>query len=260
MLTDTHAHLYYPEIISDLDEILLRARDVGIERIIVPAVDLETSRTIIELSEKHGMIFCALGVHPCDVNKNELKVIDEIEKLLKNEKVLAIGEIGLDYYWDKSNIDRQKSFFRLQIELAKSYNLPVVIHTRNSTEDAIEIVRENYSENLHGQFHCFSGNESQLNQILDLDRFNNFYVSYCGNITYKNFTVTDVIKKTPLNKILSETDSPFLPPVPFRGKKNEPSFMVNTLMKVSELKEISYGDLIKSINENVNALFFERFI
>ncbi|MDQ3019099.1 MAG: TatD family hydrolase [Bacteroidota bacterium] len=257
MITDTHAHLYYPEVISNIDEILSRANDEGIERIIVPAVDFETSKQIIDMSEKYDMIFCALGVHPCDVHKNELKVIEEIEKFLLHPKVVAVGETGLDYYWDTSGFEKQKSFFKLQIELAKSYRLPIVIHTRNSVDDAIEIIKKNYDENLKGQFHCFSGNESQLNKILELD---NFYVSYCGNITYKNFNGTEVIKKTPAEKILSETDAPFLPPVPYRGKKNEPSYIIHTLRKISEVKEIEYDVLLNSINENADRLFFKQFI
>lgn len=257
MITDTHAHLYYPEIISNIDEILSRAKDEGIERIIVPAVDLKTSENIIELSEKYDMIYCALGIHPCDVKNNELSVIDDIEKLLKHEKVVAIGETGLDYYWDKSNIEKQKLFFKLQIQLAKSYTLPIVIHTRDSVDDAIKIIKENYDENLCGQFHCFSGNESQLIQITAL---NNFYVSYCGNITYKNFNQTEVVMNTPSDRILSETDSPFLPPVPYRGKKNEPSYIIHTLKKISEIKNYVYEDLLDSININVNKLFFKHVI
>lgn len=255
MITDTHAHIYYPEIISNIDEIILRAKDAGVERIIAPAVDLETSELILKLADKHEIIHAALGVHPCDAGKNELSVIEKIEKLLNHEKVVGIGETGLDYYWDTSNIDKQKSFFKLQIELAKSYGLPVIVHTRNSTDDAIEIVKQQYDNNLKGQFHCFSGSENNLEEIL---RLKNFFVSYCGNITYKNFNQKNIIEKTPVQLILSETDSPFLPPVPYRGKRNEPAFIVNTLLKISEIKNVNFEQLLKSINENVNLLFFKK--
>lgn len=254
MIIDTHAHLYYPEIINDLDNILLRAKDNGVEKVIVPAIDLETSKTIIDLSEKFEMIYCALGIHPCEVKKNELNVIDEIEKLLNHEKVVAIGETGLDYYWDISDVEKQKIFFRHQIQLAKDHNLPVIIHTRDSVNDAIEIVKTNYDERLRGQFHCFSGNENHLTDLMSL---NNFYISFCGNITYKNFAEIDVIKKAPLDKILSETDSPFLPPVPYRGKKNEPSYIIHTLKKISELKEISYPDMLSTIYKGAKNVFFK---
>jgi TatD DNase family protein len=255
MITDTHAHLYYPEIISKLDEILSRAKDDGITKIIVPAVDLETSQTAIKLSEKYDMIYCALGVHPGDVNKNELKVIDKIEELISHEKVVAVGEIGLDYYWDTSNIDKQKEFFSAQIELAKSYKLPVIIHTRSSVEDAINMIEEKYDDKLSGQFHCFSGNSDQLKRILSLK---NFYVSFCGNITYKNFSESDVVINCPIEKILSETDSPFLPPVPYRGKKNEPSYIVNTLRRISELKNSDFKEDLKMIYSNSENLFFNE--
>ncbi|MBK8550947.1 MAG: TatD family hydrolase [Ignavibacteria bacterium] len=254
MITDTHAHLYFPECISIIDEILSRARDSGIRRIIVPAVDLETSKVAIELSEKYEMIYCAVGIHPGDVNKAEINVIDELNKLLEREKVVAVGETGLDYYWDTSNIEKQKSFFKIQIELAKSHKLPVIIHTRNSVDDAVEMIKENYDKDLRGQFHCFSGNKIQLNAILSMD---NFYVSYCGNITYKNYADIDVIKKTPQERLLSETDSPFLPPVPYRGKKNEPSYIIHTLDKISEIKGANTDELLKSINKNVESLFFD---
>lgn len=253
MITDTHAHLFYSEINSDIDNILLRAKDSGIERIIVPAVDLETSRTVIEISGKHEMIYCAIGIHPGDVNKSELKDLEMIEKLLDHEKVVAIGETGLDYYWDKSNIERQKEFFNKQIELAKAYKLPVIIHTRNSVDDAIEMISSSHDENLSGQFHCFSGNDEQLNRILLLDKF---YLSYCGNITYKNFKDTGVIKNTPLDRMLSETDSPFLPPVPYRGKKNEPGYLLKTLEKISEIKETSIDQILPVIDSGVRKLFF----
>ena len=259
MLTDTHAHLYYPEILDNIDEILDRAKDAGIERIIVPAVDLESSKKIIELSEKYDMIYSALGVHPGDVSKNDLSVLEEIEKMLSHEKVVAVGETGLDYYWDTSNIDLQKEFFKKQIELASAYNLPVVIHTRESTDDAISII-ESFSikkdhQNIKCQFHCFSGNENELNRILDLK---NFYISYCGNITYKNSAYSEIVKNTPSDKLLSETDSPFLPPVPYRGKKNEPSYMIHTLTKIAEFKSMELSDLIKIISENVLNLFFRK--
>jgi len=253
LITDTHAHLYYPGIINDIEEILSRAGDAGIERIIVPAVDLDTSRIILKMSEKYDMIYCALGVHPCDVNKNEFSVIDELEKLLNHEKVVAIGETGLDYYWDKSNIEKQKSFFKLQIELAKSFNLPIIIHTRDSVDDAIEMIKVNCDQHLRGQFHCFSGNAEHLNKILSLK---NFYVSYCGNITYKNFNGADIVNITPEERLLSETDSPFLPPVPYRGKENEPAHIIHTLVKISEIKNVELKILLKSINKNVNELFF----
>ncbi|MBS1517723.1 MAG: TatD family hydrolase [Bacteroidetes bacterium] len=255
MFTDTHAHLYYPEILDSLNEILERAKDSGIERIIVPAVDLGSSRKILELSEKYDMIYAALGVHPCDVSKNEISTLDEIEILLDHEKVVAVGETGLDYYWDRSNIELQKEFFTRQIKMACDHSLPVVIHTRSSTEDAVSIIETTAADNpaLKGQFHCFSGNADELGRILKLE---NFYISYCGNITYKNFDNSETVKNTPAERLLSETDSPFLPPVPFRGKKNEPSYMLKTLEKISEIKSADFKKLSETISGNISKLFF----
>lgn len=257
LTTDTHAHLYYPEILADLENILTRAKDSGIEKIIVPAVDVETSRQIIDLSEKHEMIYCAVGIHPCDIKDKKLNIIEDIEKLLNHEKVVGIGETGLDYYWDKSNLSLQKEFFKEQIKLAISYNLPVIIHTRESIDDAIQIVEENYSEKLTGQFHCFSGNLNQLEKILNL---RNFFISFCGNITYKNYSGSDIISKCPLEKLLSETDSPFLPPVPYRGKKNEPSYVFKTLEKISGIKNVDYENFLKILYSNSEKLFFSKKI
>ncbi|HMS64713.1 MAG TPA: TatD family hydrolase [Ignavibacteria bacterium] len=255
MITDTHAHLYYPEIATNLDEILSRAADAGITKIIVPAVDIETSLSALKLSEKYEMIYCALGIHPGEVNKNELICIDEIEKLISHEKVVAIGEIGLDYYWDISNIEKQKDFFSVQTELAKSYELPVIIHTRKSVDDAIEIIDKKHETSLKGQFHCFSGNLEQLNKILKLE---GFFVSFCGNITYKNFTESNVVLKCPIERLLSETDTPFLPPVPYRGKKNEPSYILKTLEKISEIKNTDLSTDLKNIYTNSEKLFFKN--
>lgn len=256
-ITDTHAHLYYPEIVSDIENILGRAKDKGIEKIIVPAVNYNTSLEILNLSEKHDMIFCALGIHPCDVSTSGIKDIDGIEKLLDHEKVVGIGETGLDYYWDKTQIEKQKEYFKLQIDIAKDKNLPVIIHTRDSLDDAISIIKEKYDGKLKGQFHCFSGNTSQLNEII---KMNNFYVSFCGNVTYKSFLNQDSVSECPEDRMLSETDSPFLPPVPYRGRKNEPSYILNTLKKISEIKSIDYEKLLDNLYKNSEELFFSKSI
>lgn len=255
MITDTHAHLYYPELISQIGDILARAEDAGIRRIIVPAVDAETSKAVIELSTKYDQIYCAIGIHPCDVSKTDYSAFEEIAELAANKKVVGIGETGLDYYWDKSGMERQKEFFRLHIELAKQVELPIIIHTRDSTQDAISMISEKIDDKLSGHFHCFSGNKEELKRILD---FRNFYVSYCGNVTYKNFKTAEVVEQTPAERMLSETDSPFLPPVPYRGKTNKPAFVIHTLKKISEIKQMDYDDLTSAIGKNTEILFFGK--
>jgi TatD DNase family protein len=268
MIVDTHAHLYYESILNNIDEILKRAEDAGVEKIIAPAVDYTTSVQLLELTAKYNMVYAALGIHPCDCNKYEYSEMEKIEKLFDNEKVIGVGETGLDYYWDTSYNDKQKEFFRLHIEIAKDKDLPVIIHTRNSIDDAIQLVKDNYSERLKGQFHCFDGTTEQLNKVMEIGSFPNsenssfqssglgkFYVSFTGNVTYKKYSFTDTVARVPVNRILSETDSPFLAPMPYRGKNNEPSYIVNTVKKIAEMKNISEDELKKNIRSNVKELF-----
>jgi TatD DNase family protein len=252
MIIDCHAHLYYDEILKDIDNVLERAVNAGIEKIIVPSVDLKTAEQILFLADKYSMIYAAVGFHPCDIAGFNPEDVRLLENFIKHPKVLAIGEIGLDYFWDTSYIDKQKAFFKEQIDFAKSINLPVIIHTRNSVKDAIEIIKGNI-KNLSGQFHCFSGDENDLKNIL---AFENFYISFCGNITFKKFSENKIIELTPVEKLLSETDSPFLSPEPFRGKTNEPSRVIYTLNKIAEIKKCNYEEMIKIIYENNTKLFF----
>jgi len=253
MIIDTHAHLFYDDILLEMDAILERAVDSGVSRIIVPAVDIPTSEKIISLCDKYEMIYGAVGFHPGDIKETKAEDIKMIEEFIQHPKIVAIGEIGLDFYWDLSYKEKQYIFFKEQIELAKDKNLPVIIHTRNSTKEAIDIISEKYDENLKGQFHCFSGNENDLDNILKLD---NFYLSFCGNITFKKYKDIDIIKKTPVEKMLSETDSPYLSPEPYRGKRNEPSYLKYTLKKLSEIKQVEYDLLEAMIYQNSMNLFF----
>lgn len=255
MIIDTHAHLYYDELLSQIDDVVKRAEDSGVEKIIVPAVDYRSSLTILELADKYKMIYGLIGIHPTEVQKVNNDELDKIYKLLGNEKIVGIGETGLDYYWDKNHIDKQKDFLKKQIEIAKEKNIPIVLHTRDSVADTISIIKENLDDNLNGQFHCFGGNVNEMNEVVSL---NNFYVSYCGNITYKNFKERDVVQATPLEKLLSETDSPFLTPVPNRGKKNEPSNIIYTIKALSEIKSIDENIVKEQLYKNANKLFFNR--
>lgn len=253
MIIDSHAHLYYDDIISELDKVLERAVESGVSRIIVPAVDFETSKKIISLCDKNEMIYGAVGFHPGDIKETKEEDIKLLEEFLQHPKIVAIGEIGLDFYWDTSYKDKQFFFFKEQIEIAKDKNLPVIVHTRNSTNEAIEIIKEKYDDRLKGQFHCFSGNMEELNNILELQ---NFYVSFCGNITFKNYKDSEIVKNTPVNRLLSETDTPFLAPDPYRGKRNEPAYLKYTLKKISEIKATDLNELEDSIYQNIMNLFF----
>lgn len=252
MIIDTHAHLYYPELKDRLDEVINRALDNGIEKIIIPAVDIKTSEEILNISEKYNQIYSAVGIHPTEVKNSEINHLNIVEGFLKHPKVVAIGEIGLDYYWDKNNIDEQKHFFVEQINLANENNLPIIIHTRNSIEDAIKIIENPAFSNVKGQFHCFSGNSENLSKIISR---NNLYVSFCGNITYKNYKNIDLIKSLNPEYLLFETDSPFMSPVPIKGKTNEPSNILHTIKKLSELMNNEYNKLIDIVYKNTYKLF-----
>jgi len=253
MIIDTHAHLYYDDIVSEMDKVLERAAESGISRIIVPAVDIQTSVKIISLCDKYEMLYGAVGFHPGDIKDTESGDIKLLEEFLQHPKVVAVGEIGLDYYWDVSYKDKQIYFFKEQIEIAKDKNLPVIVHTRNSTKEAVEIITEKYDGNLKGQFHCFSGTSEDLDEILKLE---NFFVSFCGNVTFKKYKNINIIENVPVNKLLSETDTPYLSPEPFRGKRNEPAYIKYTLKKISEIKNIECGKLETAIYRNVMNLFF----
>jgi TatD DNase family protein len=252
MIIDCHAHLYYDELLKDIDNVLKRADESGVVKIIIPAVDIKTSEKILLLAEKYNQIYAAVGFHPCNIKGFTISDLKFIESLLSHSKVVAIGEIGLDYYWDKTNLDFQKAFFSEQIEMAKTSGLPIIVHTRDSSKDAIEMISVSMNENLAGQFHCFSGDENDLDKILSL---NNFYVSFCGNITFKKFSGRNLIELTPVERMLAETDSPFLSPEPFRGKTNEPSRVVHTLKKIAEIKNCDYEILENSIYNNTIELF-----
>jgi len=186
------------------------------------------------------------------VNKYDYTELEKIEKLFDNNKVVGVGETGLDYYWDTSYNDKQKEFFKLHIEIAKARELPVIIHTRNSIDDAITLIEANYSEKLKGQFHCFDGSVEQMQRVMKL---NTFYVSFTGNVTYKKYEYAETVAQTPMDRILSETDSPFLSPIPYRGKPNEPAYIVNTIKKIAEIKDVNEEEMKKSLRENAKTLF-----
>jgi len=255
MIIDTHAHLYYPELADNINEIIDNAYNTGIEKILVPAIDLKTSEKILELSAKHEMIYAIIGFHPCDVARLSDKDFQTLEIYFNESKVVGIGETGLDYFWDKTYKDKQIDFFRRHIELSEKYDLPIVIHTRDSIKDAIKIIAESKSK-CSGQFHCFSGDKSDLYDVLN---FESYFVSFCGNITYKNFDAIDVVNETPLDKLLAETDSPFLTPVPHRGKKNQPSFVLNTIDKIAKVKNIDVKILEENLEANTRRLFKKAF-
>jgi TatD DNase family protein len=256
MYIDTHAHLNDGDIMKDLDMILDRAKSAGIEYIIVPSTNLLNSLVVIELVQKHDMLYAAIGIHPTDLNDFHENHLYEIDKLAKSEKVVAIGEIGLDYYWKPFNKDHQKYILKSQIQIAKNNELPVILHNRESSEDLMMIVNEEYEHGyFKAQFHSFSGSAEMAKNCIE----KGFYISFTGNITYKPNEKTreayEIVKKTPLSNLLLETDTPYLPPVPYRGKQNEPAYLVHTAQKIAELKELDEEELANATSLHAKELF-----
>ncbi|MFA7288755.1 MAG: TatD family hydrolase [Melioribacteraceae bacterium] len=251
-MIDTHAHLFYPNYSTDLNDVLDRAKESGVKYIIVPATHLVSSLEAIELSKRFDMIYCTVGVHPLDTKEWNDNYIEEIRTLAKNKKVVAIGEIGLDYHYDYSPKEVQIKAFRLQLELAIELNLPAVIHNRESDEDMMAIIREFTAKGLRAQFHCFSGTLSDARELIELHHF----ISFTGNITYpKADNLREILSKVSSENIMLETDSPFMTPVPLRGQRNEPAYLNKIVDKIAEVQNLRPEDIVRTTNYNVYKFF-----
>jgi len=249
MFIDTHAHLVYDYV--NTENIIKNMRDDELEKVITIGVDYKNSILSQKLAEENENVYCAVGIHPeyaSDVTDEDL---DKIDELAKKNKVVAIGEIGLDYHYTQDNIDKQKEIFIKQLKIADKHGLPVCIHTRDAKEDTYEILKNNkeYLKN-GGVMHCYSYDNEFAKKFIELG----FYISFAGNITYKK-NVSDLIKDLPLDKILVETDSPFLTPVPFRGKQNEPKMIRYTAQKIADELEMDFEDLKNILLENTYSIF-----
>jgi len=264
-MIDTHAHLDFPQYDKDRDKIIEQAFSSGLEAIVNIGVDLDSSEKSIKLSEGYKNIYATVGFHPHDASKLNRGTFKELEKLASHPKVVAIGEIGLDFYRNLSPKESQIKAFREQIDLAKSLNLPVVIHIRNAYRKALGILSEfviktqnrgstgkEKAKGLKGVLHCFSGNENEAKEGL----VSGFYLSFNGTLTYRNSKAAELVKKIPLNSILVETDCPYLTPEPFRGKRNEPKLVRLVTEKVVELSgSHSFQELDEIFTQNAKKLF-----
>ena len=251
---DTHTHLFASEFDNDIDIVIKNALDNGISKMLLPNIDSTTTTKMLQLCDKHpNNCYPMIGLHPCSVKKDNLeKEISHVEQMLSQNKFIAVGEIGLDLYWDKSTLDLQKIAFELQIELAKKYQLPIVIHVRDSFDEAIEIVERLNDYNLSGVFHCFTGNLEEARRIINL---NNFYLGIGGVVTFKNGGINKIINQVSLDRIILETDSPYLSPTPFRGTRNESKYLLNIAHKMAELYNIDIEDIAKKTTKNAIDLF-----
>jgi len=254
-MIDTHAHIYLPEFDADRDEILLNAKAVGITKILLPGIDSETIHALLQLSiNEPGFVFPMMGLHPCSVKENfeaELQIVDDYFVNPKY-KFIAVGECGLDYYWDKTHVDLQKQAFGFQIKLAKKLQLPIVIHSRESIDDCIEMITQYKDENLRGVFHCFSGDAVQLEKIISLG----FYAGIGGVATFKNGGLDKILTQKHLSSLLLETDAPYLAPAPFRGKRNEPAYLTYIVKRLSDIVGVDEQEITAVTSSNANQLFF----
>lgn len=252
MLFDTHAHLNADQFKEDIDEVINRAKDTGVSNIVVVGFDEKTIEGAIELAETYDFIYAAVGWHPVDAVDMTNNHLIWLEELAAHPKVVALGEMGLDYYWDKSPKEVQKEVFRKQIQLAKKVKLPIIIHNRDAHEDIVTILEEEDAKEIGGIMHCFASSLEIAEKCLEM----NFYISFGGPVTFKNAKrPKEVAKEIPLDRLLIETDCPYLTPHPFRGKRNEPSYVKLVAETIAELKGITYDKLIEATNENAKRIF-----
>ena len=251
-LIDTHCHLYVSDFEPDRDIVLKRAEAQGIAQIYLPAIDSSELDNLLALEKAYpGRCIAMMGLHPCSVKENFEEELGLVKDQLSKRKFAAVGEIGLDFYWDLTFVDQQYDAFRRQVSWASDLDLPVVIHSRNSLDECIGIIQDFQKGNLKGIFHCFGGSLDQARQIMDLG----FYMGIGGVITYKNAGLAEVVRDVPLTSLVLETDAPYLTPVPFRGKRNEPDYLKYIVQKLSEVKGVSVEEVASVTTANAQNIF-----
>lgn len=252
-MIDTHAHLYAEEFDSDRDAVIERAKAAGVTNIILPNIDSSSLDAMLKLEEKHpGFCHAAIGLHPTSVNADYQRELNLIESELKRRPYLAIGEIGIDLYWDKTYAKEQILAFQQQLKWALAYNKPVIIHVRNSFSETMLAMEPFKNSGLRGIFHSFGGTTEEAARIIE---FGGFLLGINGIVTFKNSTLGEVIQQTDLEYIVLETDAPYLTPVPHRGKRNESAYMSYTARQIASLQYTSYEAVVKQTTKNALNLF-----
>jgi TatD DNase family protein len=252
-MIDSHCHLDHEPLLSDLSNVLVRSKKVGIEKLLTISTSFESFSRVKDLVKKDEMIFGTIGIHPHETSTNIITSKQIIENLNENPRIIGIGETGLDFYYNNSEKDRQIASFKEHIEASIESNTPLIVHSRDAEKETFDILNEYKDEKIKILMHCFTGSKEFSKKLMTLNSF----FSASGIITFKNsLDLQDTFKSIPIDNILIETDSPFLAPVPKRGKKNEPSFIDFTATKLAEIKDISKEDLVKKTTENFNKLFF----
>ena len=252
MLFDTHMHLNARQFFEDRDEVMQRAREAGVTRMVIVGFDEDTIPLSIEIAETYDEVYAAVGWHPVDAIHYEDHHLDWLESLTEHPKVVALGEMGLDYHWDTSPKQVQEEVFRKQIRLAKKLSMPIIIHNREATADIIRILQEEKAEEVGGIMHCFSGTVEDVQPCLDM----NFYISMGGPVTFKNgHEAKRVAKMVPSDRLLIETDAPYLAPHPNRGKRNEPAYVRLVAEEIAQLRDLDYEKLCNITTENALKVF-----
>lgn len=252
IITDTHTHLYSEAFDEDRNEMIRRAIDAGVDRFFIPAIDSTYAQSMHELEKAFPeKIFLMAGLHPTHVKDNFKEELAFVEKELSENKFYAVGETGIDLYWDKSTLEIQQEAFRHQIRLAKQYRLPIVIHCRDAFDEVFEVLESEKGEDLYGIFHCFTGTLEQAKKALSY----NMKLGIGGVVTFKNGKIDTFLKEIPLEEIVLETDAPYLAPTPYRGKRNESSYIVEVLKKVAEIYELSPEEVARVTTGNSKEIF-----
>lgn len=248
-LIDTHAHIYSSEFSEDRKVVVEKAEKEGVQKIFMPAIDSTTHAAMLEVEKTMDGCISMMGLHPCSVGQNVAHELAIIEDYLQSRTFCAVGEIGLDFYWDKTFMDQQYRAFEKQVQWAINYSLPIVIHSRNAMDECITVVKKYPA--VKGVFHCFSGTVAQAEQIIELG----FFLGIGGVLTYKNAGLDKVLEKVGTDHLVLETDAPYLAPVPFRGKRNEPAYLLHIAQKISSITGKSLEQVAASTTKNAGILF-----
>lgn len=252
-IIDTHSHIYQPDFDNDIEDVILRAKQAGVINILLPNIDVESINRVTDLSNKYaGYCLPMMGLHPTSVSTDWKSDLNTIKTELKQGGYIAVGEIGIDLYWDKSLVEEQKQAFEEQLRWSADYNLPVVIHSRDAITECIECVKNVGEDNLRGVFHSFGGTSDELEAVLALQ---NFYIGINGVVTFKNSGLSTVLKVADLSRIVLETDAPYLSPVPYRGKRNESSYVLRVAECLSNIYGVSLAEVAHVTTRNAKKIF-----
>ena len=251
-MIDTHTHLYLDHFKDDIDDVVQRAISVGVEKFYLPSISSKYNKSMHDLESKFpDRVFCMIGLHPCYVDKNFELEIEFVKEQIKLRSYKAIGEIGIDLFHEKKYLKQQIIAFEEQIKLALEYDLPIVIHSRESFDEIFEVLKKYKSDKLRGIFHCFTGNEDQAKKIIDL----NFFLGIGGVVTFKNGKISEFLSSIPLDRIVLETDSPYLAPAPYRGKRNESSYLSIIASKLSEIYNLDVSEISRITQQSSDEIF-----